>query len=257
MDEDQQTIIKQTTVILPFLEDEVPALILTDGKLYIPVFAVCHALGISADTHIRRWRHLLLWTTARKLPLQTQERGRRLVWCLLISEIPSLYGLFNWQLVPSERRLQLYHATKEQAKLLNLAYQNMQQQYKAMRQTLFTFLTRFVDIDTLLKLYTNILSPTLDEEASLRLITLVDRGRSLFQRTIEHARYMVHDQETLQIIDLFQIDANDKVIDSFSIPLLPIVSTEDREHFLALIEQLSDWILELQAFWDDRGNPAR
>ncbi len=253
MDENKQRVIEQTTVILPFLEDEVPALILADGKLYIPVYAVCHTLGIRADTHIQRWRHLLLWTTARKLPLQTQKRGRRLVWCLLISEIPSLYGLFNWQLVSSERRLQLYHATKEQAKLLNLAYQDMQQQYKAMRQTLFTFLTSFVDIDTLLKQYLAILSPTLDEEASLTLIALVDRGRSLFQRAIEHARNMVHDQETLPIIDLFQIDANNKVIDSFSIPLLPIVSTEDREHFLALIEQLSAWMLEQQAFWDDRG----
>jgi hypothetical protein len=186
------------------------------------------------------------------LPLQTLERGKRLVWCLLISEVPFLYGLFDWQLVPSERRLQLYYATKEQAKLLNLAYQDMQQQYKAMRQTLFTFLTSFVDIDTLLKLYTNILSTTLDEEAALTLITLVDRGRSHFQRATEHARNMVHDQETLPVIDLFQIDANDKVINSFSIPLLPIVSSEDRQHFLDLIEQLSTWMLELQAFWDDQ-----
>ncbi len=224
MDENQQTVIEQTTVQLPFLDDEVPALILADGKLYIPVFAVCHALGIHADTHIRRWRHLLLWTTARKLPLQTQKRGRRLVWCLLISEIPSLYGLFNWQLVSSERRLQLYHATKEQAKLLNLAYQDMQQQYKSMRQTLFTFLTSFVDIDQLLKLHTDILSPTLDERSSLAFSSLINRGRSLFQMAKEHARKMVHDQETLPIIDLFQIGANNNVIDSFSMPLLPIVS---------------------------------
>lgn len=120
MDEDNQTVIEQTTVILPFLDDEVPALSLADGRLYIPVYSVCHALGIRPDIYIRRWRHLLLWTTARKLPLQTQKKGKRLVWCLLISEVPFLYGLFDWQLISTERRLQLYYATKEQTKLLNL-----------------------------------------------------------------------------------------------------------------------------------------
>jgi hypothetical protein len=253
MDENNQTVIEQTTVILPFLDDEVPALFLADGRLYIPVYAVCHVLGIRADMHIRRWQHLLLWTTARKLPLQTQKRGKRLVWCLLISEIPFLYGLFNWQLVSSERRIQLYHATKEQKKLLNLAYQVMQQQYKTMRQALFTFLTSFVDIDQLLKLYTDILSSTLDEEASLTFTSLVDRGRSLFQMTTEHARKMLQDQETLPIIDLFQIDANNRVIDSFSMPLLPIVPPEDSELFFAFMKQLADWIWELQVLWSERG----
>jgi len=248
MDENKHTIIEQTTVILPFLDDEVPALSLADGRLYIPVFAVCHALGIRADIHIRRWRHLLLWTTARKLPLQTQKSGKRLVWCLLISEVPFLYGLFSWQRVSSERHLQLYHATKEQKKLLNLAYQDLQQQYKAMRKALFIFLTSFADIDKLLKLYMEILSPSLDEEASLTFTSLVDRGRSLFQMATEHARNMLQDQETLPILDIIQIDANNRVIDSFSKPLLPIVPPEDSELFFAFMKQLAEWVQELQAF---------
>src|SRR5258707_2003690 len=185
MDESQQEVIAQTTVILPFLDDEVPALYLADGRLYIPVCAVCRALGIHADTHIRRWRKLVLWITARKLPLQTEKRGKRLVWCLLISEVPFLYGLFDWKLVSPERRLQLHGATEEQAKLANLAYQEMQQQYKAIRQALFRFLTSFADIDVLLQRYTHALSPTLDNEASLTLIALIERGRCLFQKATE------------------------------------------------------------------------
>jgi hypothetical protein len=114
MEESQQEVIEQTRVTLPFLNDEVPALSLTDGRLYIPVYAVCHALGIRADTHIRRWQRLALWITARKLPLQTEKRGKRLVWCLLISEVPFLYSLFDWKLVSPQRRLQLYRATEEQ-----------------------------------------------------------------------------------------------------------------------------------------------
>ena len=56
MNEREQEAVAQTMIPLPFLSDEVPALYLADGRPYIPVFAVCHALGIRADLHIRRWR---------------------------------------------------------------------------------------------------------------------------------------------------------------------------------------------------------
>src|SRR5260370_14763436 len=226
MDEYQQVVIEQRTVTLPFLHDEVPALYLADGRPYIPVCAVCRALGIRADMHIRRWRKLVLWITARKLPFQTEKRGKRLVWCLLISEVPFLYGLFDWKLVSPERRLQLRLATEEQVKLSALAYQEMQQQYKAMRQALFRFLTAFADIDTLLQRYTHALSPTLDNEASPMLIALIERGRCLFQKATAHTRKMLHDQGELPIIDVFQIDADNTVTDTFSMLLLPIVSQQ-------------------------------
>jgi len=252
MDESQQEVIEQTTVTLPFLDNKVPALYLADGRLYIPVYAVCHALGIRADIHIRRWRRLALWITARKLPFQTEKRGKRLVWCLLISQVPFLYSLFDWELVSPERRFQLGHATEEQVKLSDLAYQEMQQQYKAMRRALFTFLTTFADIDALLQQYTDVLSPTLDDESSLALSSLIGSGRSLFQKATAHARKMLRDQGTLPIIDTFKIDANNNVIATSSMPLLPIVPHEDSELFFALMGQLTAWRQELQAFWSKR-----
>ena len=253
MDGTTQEVIEQTTVTLPYLEDKVPALYLSDGRPYIPVCAVCRALGIRADTHIRRWRQLVLWITARKLLFQTEKRGKRLVWCLLISQVPFLYSLFNWKLVSPERRLQLHRATEEQVKLADLAYQEMQQRYKAMRQTLFTFLTTFADIDGLLLQYADTLSRMLDDKSSLALTSLVDRGRSLFQEAAAHARKMLHDQGELPIIDTFKIDANNNMTDTFSMPLLPIVLHEDSEHFFALMGQLTAWKLELEAFWSERG----
>ncbi len=253
MDESQQEVIEQTTVTLPFLDDQVPALSLADGRLYIPVYAVCHALGIRADMHIRRWRRLVLWITARKLPFQTQKRGKRLVWCLLISQVPFLYSLFDWRLVSPERRLQLRLATEEQVKLSDLAYQEMQQQYKAMRQSLFWFLTTFADIDVLLQQYAQLYSPTLDNESSLTFAAIIDRGRALIQDTTTHARKMLHDQGELPIIDVFKIDADNNVIDTFSAPLLPILSDEDSELFFALMGQLTAWRQELQAFWSEQG----
>src|SRR5258706_8444491 len=211
MDQSQQEVIEQLTVTLPFLDDEVPALSLADGRLYIPVCAVCHALGIHANMHIRRWQRLALWITARKLPLHTEKRGKRLVWCLPISQVPFLYGLFDWQLVSPERRLQLCRASEEQAKLVDLAYQEMQQRYKAMRKALFAFLTSFADIDVLLQHYALVLSPTLDNKSSLTLVAIIERGRFLFKDATAHARKMLHDQGELPVIDALTIDTDNKV----------------------------------------------
>lgn len=85
------------------------------------------------------------------------------MWCLLISEVPFLYGLFDWKLVAPERRLQLERATEAQVQLSNLAYQEMQHHYRAMSQALFTFLNACKDIDLLLERYTKVMLPTLDE----------------------------------------------------------------------------------------------
>ena len=252
MDESEE-VIEQATITLPFLDDEVPALYLVDRRPYIPVFAVCHALGIRADTYIRRWQKLVLWVTARKLPFQTEKRGKRLVWCLLISEVPYLYGLFDWQMVSPERRLQLHRATEEQVKLADLAYQEMQQRYKTVRQALFTFLTTFADIDALLQQYTDLVLPILDDESSLALAALIDRGRSLFQEVRAHARNMLHEQGKLPIVDAVKIDVDNNVIDTFSMPLLPIVPHEESERFFALMKQLTAWMRKERAFWGGRG----
>src|SRR5215470_11932537 len=85
--------------------------------------------------------------TARKLLFQTRKQGKRLVWCLLISQVPFLYSLFDWKLVSSERQAQLRQATKAQIQLANRAYQEMQQRYKATRQFLFQFMTECADIE--------------------------------------------------------------------------------------------------------------
>lgn len=252
IDEGQQEVIEQIMVTLPYLDDKVPALVLEDRKLYIPVYLICQALGIRADVHIRRWRELVFWITARKLPLLTEKRGKRLVWCLLISEVPFLYSLFNWELVSQERRQQLRQASKEHMKLIDLAYQELQQSYKSIRLTLFTFLTNFADFDERLQRLQHRLSLTLDNRSSLALNVLIYSGSSLVQKISTHARKMLRDQGNLPIIDTFQLDINKNVIDSYSMPLLPIVPDEDTELFFALLEELTSWILELQTLCSEQ-----
>lgn len=248
-----QEVMAQTTTRLPFLDDQVPVLYLSDGRPYIPVFAVCHALGIRPDIHIRRWRRLALWATARKLPFQTEKHGKRLVWCLLISQVPFLYGLFDWKLVAPERRHQLHMASEVQVRLADQAYQQMQREYRTMRQALFTFMSTFDDIDSLLTGYAERLGSQLDSGSAAVLTELCERGRSLYAQAASHARKMLQAQGELPVVDLFRIGADKRAIDTFSMPLLPIVPEEDRERFFALMGLLTAWREEITAFCNERG----
>ena len=249
MIESKQTVIEQMTVALPFLGDKVPALFLADGRVYIPVYAVCHVLGIRADVHIRRWRHLLLWTTAQKLPLQTQNQGKRLVWCLLISEVPYLYSLFDWQLVSPQLRMQLRQAADEQVKLANLAYQTMQRDYKALRQGLLKFLITYGRFEKILRRCTAVFLPLLDDKPSSDLEILLDKGRFLYQQTTALARKILLDQDETTIIDAFAVNAESRVIETYSFPLFPVVSDRNSKQLFSNIDMLMQWHHELHDFF--------
>jgi hypothetical protein len=249
MDEQEPVVMMQTTVTLPFLDDEVPALYLADGRPYIPVFAVCHALGIPPASSIRRWRNLALWVTARKLPFHTKKQGKRLVWCLLISQVPFLYSLFDWKLVAPERQAQLRQATEAQIQLANQAYQEMQQRYKVTRQLLFQFMTECADIERFFQRSIEAASIQLDGQASLAFQVLIERGRRLYRDAAAHGRKMLQDQGELPIVDAVRVDATDTVVETFSMPLLPIVPKEDSTRFGEFMCQLAAWHVELAAFW--------
>lgn len=62
---------------------------------------------------------------------------------------------------------------------------------------------------------------------------------------------MLHDQGMLPIIDTFKIDLNNKVIDTFSMPLLPIVPYKDSELFFEFTRQLIAWRQNLHTFWNE------
>src|SRR5437764_11715391 len=106
----QEPSIRQATIVLPDFGEEVQVLYLPDGTAYLPVRSLCRMLGLRAETHIPRWRRLVLWANARKLPLQTA-RGERTVWCLHMGALPFWCACFNWSLVSAGRREQLRRAT--------------------------------------------------------------------------------------------------------------------------------------------------
>lgn len=186
--------------------------------------------------------------TACKLPLQTEKRGRHLVWCMLISQVPYLYSLFDWQLVSPQRRMQLRWATEEQAKLANLAYQKMQQYYKTVRQGLFKFLTTCASTEKILQRYVGVLLPILGVNPSLDLDILLKEGLFLYQQATALARKMLLDQEESFIIDAFTIDVDGRLFETFSFPLFPIVSDQDSKQFFIYIDMLLQWYRDFDDF---------
>src|SRR6266487_6399502 len=138
----QRQAILQTTIMLPYFDEEVAALYLADGTAYLPVRALCRMLGLRAEANIPRWRKLVLWTNARKLPLQTA-RGQRIVWCLHRGALPFWCACFNWSLVPAERREQLRQATDAWEKDVAQVQQLLLERYRSLRRYLFTFLEAY------------------------------------------------------------------------------------------------------------------
>ncbi len=253
MDEHSEQVVRQTTIALPFLDEQVPALIVADGRPYIPVFAVCRVLGIRADTHIQRWRRLIFWGTARKLPFQTENRGRRLVWCLLISEVPYLYSLFDWSPLPPERRRQLHEAAHAHAQLLGQAYQEMQAQYAATRQALFSVLTLAAELDATFWPAMAEKAASLPSEAQARYAQLLDSGHDVYERLIAHTRKMLYaQQDESLIVDAVKLDAEHRVIDTFFLPLFPVVSREESLMLTELLQQVARWHQALTDFWQAR-----
>ena len=74
----------------------------------------------------------------------------------------------------------------------------------------------------------------------------------LYRDAAAHARKMLEYQGGLPIIDAVRIDANNTVVDTFSMPLLPIVPEEDSTRLVKYMCQLSAWHAKLAAFWRDQ-----
>jgi hypothetical protein len=137
-------------------------------------------------------------------------------------------------------------------KLANLAYQEMQQRYKATHQLLFHFMTECAGIESFFQSTVEILSARLDEQASLAFEALCECGRVLYRDAAAHARKMLQYQGELPIIDAVRVDANNTVVDTFSMPLLPIVPEEDSTRLVEYMYQLAAWHVELAAFWREQ-----
>ena len=138
-------VVGQTTITIPYFEHEVPALYTSDGTFYIPVIALCQMLGLSANVHIPRWRTLMLWHHARKLPLRTPTGRTRVVWCLHAGAIPFWCCSFDWSLVTTRRQTQLHRAFETWLVAVGQAQQEMLREYRQIRRQLFEFLTAYVE----------------------------------------------------------------------------------------------------------------
>ena len=210
-----------------------------------PIFP--HALGLPVAPHIRKWRNMLLWITAQKLPLKTKS-GTRNVWCLLISEVPFLYGNVIWRYVSSERRQQLHEAAKKGMHLAHEAYQHMQREYHEYRQSLFTFLRGCADIEQRWEHEWHLLPSDASNDTKQAFHTLLQEGQSCYHDAAALAREILQEQATNPLIDALIIGGENKVVDSFSMPLFPVIDTEKRGQFALSLLALAAWHRHMASF---------
>jgi hypothetical protein len=241
-------VIQQGTMTLPYFDYEVPVVYLANGTRYIPVVALCRMLDLRPETHIPRWRRLFLWVHARKLPLWTEKRGTRLVWCLHLGALFFWCSCFNWSLVSAERRVQLRQATRAGLKLLEQAHQEMLTRYRLMRQLLFRFLTDHADAQTHLQQLAVRIHPRLDAAYSAALDSLIEEGCTLIDEATVHAQAILQDQASIPIMDVITIDAEGNATEVDSLPLFPIIPEEESEQFFASIDRLTHWYCHLAVF---------
>jgi hypothetical protein len=241
--------VRQATITLPYFDYEVPVLNEEGGTRYIPVIALCEMLGLPAKTYIPRWRKLVLWASARKLPLSTS-RGKRLVWCLHLGALPFWCVCFEWSAVSTERRMQLHQATSAWLGDIAQVHQQMLDDYRSLRKGLFAFLVAYSDVEDTLRQWQLRLSSILDETATKQFEMLITQGREMIDQATTQARRIVFGQEKDPIVDVFALNANGEVTEAGTLPLFPVVPRGDREQFFTSITQLTEWHKELITFFD-------
>lgn len=253
-EEEHQEQIRQTTITLSFFEYEIPVLHVSDKTTYIPVIELCRMLGLCPDTHIPRWRRLLLWENARKLPYQTAKRGKRLVWCLHGGSLLFWFSCFDWSLVLSERRAQLEQATNAGMNALDQMHQNMQGRYKVFRRELFIFLTTYSDIEVTLPRFSASLHVYLNDfDVCVEWEEIINQGRRSIDIALKHAQSQLQAQANIPVIDAIRINTDGEVVEEFAIPLLPIVQEEDIIQFFDHLGKVAEWHQQVTNFLAEHG----
>jgi hypothetical protein len=250
----EEQVTHQSTLHLPYFNEEVPVLHVTDGTSYVPVIKLCNMLGLPGKKHIPKWRKLFLWIHARKLLFQTATGRKQRVWCLHTGAIPLWCACFDWSLVSPERQEQLHQIIEASSETLGQAYQAMLSRYKQMRSFLFEFLTAYKDMETKLSRLAARLHLMLDYfDACIQLEELIAQGKAIIQQAVNHARQMIKDQTTNPVIDAVKITHDGQIIEELTLPLFPVFLEEDFTQFFDYLRQLVQWHQQFMAFLDAQG----
>ncbi len=243
----QRQAIHQTTMLLPYFDEEVPVVYLADGTVYLPVRALCRMLGLRAETHIPRWRKLFLWASSRKLPLQTA-RGQRIVWCLHSGALPFWCACFNWSCVAPLRREQLRQATDAWQEDVAQAHRVQLDRYRTLRRLLFAFLAAYSDAETWLDRWAPHFSSSLDVASARQLDLLLSQGKTLIGEAMAQARKMVQEQAMAPVVDMIAVDADGAGTEIGTLPLFPVVPREECKQFFVSLRKLAQWYLDIATF---------
>lgn len=148
----------------------------------------------------------------------------------------------------TERSKQLLNSIDELVELPNRIHLEMLTHYRQVRRFLFWFLVTYEDADIALSKWVQLLYPTIDSDGITWLEELVAEGRSIINEALDIAQKMIREQENIPIIEACNVDHYGNSIETFSLPLLPMVSQVDEEQFIECIEMLKEWYKDIAEF---------
>lgn len=244
--------IRQITATLPYFHERVPMLYMRNGTPYVPLVVLCRFLGVRMKTYLPRWRKMLFWQCARKLPLQTPTRGKRFVWCLHLGALPFWYSTLNRLTIVPKRREQLQQATNELVSFPDIVYREKCHYYKHFWDLLSYFLATYTDAPSFFEQLALQITPFLKKENQIWLKEIIAQGQEIISEALTVAQKILHEQETLSLIEMYRLDHYGTVVETGFLPLHPTVLPEDQEHFSECLTFLEEWHQDLISFLQEQ-----
>lgn len=244
---------QQTMYLKPF-ECEVPLLHTPDGA-FVPVVALCDVLGLPTSPYIalacNRFRPE---GAMQRLPFQkSTDAPPGQVWCILEEMVAAWVLSVPTEQVSTDRREQLQAFKRQAMEATSHLYTTLQHQYRVTRGEIFEWLRMCEDLPTRLRRIAERAAPHLHPNCRAELDTLMGRGFALFEESAERARTVVQEITQQPVMDTVVLNAEGEVVDTGSIPLLPILPSQP------LLQQsqapVMTWLHEFNAFLTAHGLP--
>jgi hypothetical protein len=172
--------------IVEFYEDELVAVRVSDGHIYVSLRHLCGALGIDAQAQTRRiQRQVVLEKGFTQMPIMTPARGEQQAYMLRVDLVPLFLSGVSTKAVSEEVRPKLEQFQEEAAKVLWEAFQEGR-------------LTTSLTLDELLKTD----SPAVQAYKMAEAIMKMARQQLMLEAQLEtHATQLVNHEQRLEEIE--------------------------------------------------------
>jgi hypothetical protein len=252
--ESNQPVITQGTLPLPAFGADVPLLHTAEGE-YVPIRALCDALGLPPATYIGSiCRHSRYGDAVRAWPWKNADGISRPMWRLQRHYVHVWLSNLRPSQLHGERREQLRAYHEALAEAAGLVYERRQEDRQALRRAVYAGLAACQRMQVSLAEIEEQVCPHLahlpapagGEVAVGEFRVLLARGREAYDAYAMSLREVLAEITGQSVIDALVLDERGEVIDAQPMPILPVVP--DLSVMRRRQERALAWSHELQAW---------